>query len=442
MASLTRAVAILSAHLAWAVPNICGQNATLGNAIIASVNLSYSAALAPVAAAAARGDLDSACDALAAYYAACDSGSWLRVPPVTPGNGSVGGLTDRECGPNLSSRHSSAHLALTHLALLAFLLYLAELVEHDFFYLAGVDLGAVVPRNSDGGIDWLDKGPRTDVEFMNCLNRHDSFVALLSAWNTTGNPKYSTYFNALVQDWVAHLPCPDALSGGAKCVPDGLPGLPCAWAGASVGSQACATGTMESPWRSLEMGIRMGGQWPAAFYGFQTSPDFTTSARVLMLLAVAEHNSALVVDGGHPGSGTVNWEITQWQGLVTSCAAFPELRNSSDHLALAISHLTTILDSGVYPDGVETELASGYDMVTAGDYVSGASTARVPPSLSCPSPRLSSARSRCSATQVRQDPTPASSLGLRTCGTTAPWSQILKGVFLATAIRIFAATGT
>ena len=179
---------------------------------------------------------------------------------------------------------------------------------NDTFYLAGVDITAKVPRNADGGIDWLDKGPRNDVEFMNCLNRHESFGYLLSAWRSTGNPIYTRYYDALVTDWVTHLPCPNALSHGAKCVPLGLPGATCDWSKENPpGAQACATGTMESPWRSLEMGIRTGGAWPAAFFGFQGAVEFSTSSRALMILGVAQHFSALAVDGGHPGHGTPNW---------------------------------------------------------------------------------------------------------------------------------------
>ncbi len=54
--------------------------------------------------------------------------------------------------------------------------------------------------------------------------------------------------------------------------------------------------------------------------------------------------------------------------LQTSCVAFPELANTSALLATAVGYLSTLLDGGVYPDGVETEQASGYDMGTAGDF--------------------------------------------------------------------------
>ena len=248
--------------------NVCGTNATLGAAVVASLNLTFPG-LNAVAAAAARGDLDAACEALSDYYKTSNTSSWLRIPPVTPGNKLAGGIVD-------------------------------EMVFNDTFFLAGVSITAKVPRNADGGIDWLDKGPRNDVEFMNCLNRHDSFGFLLSAWRSTGNPIYTTYFNALMLDWVSHNPCPDALADAASCVPAGLAGVPCSWA--TPAPQKCVTGTMESPWRTLELGIRMDGPWPTAFFGFQGAVEFSTSARVLAVLAVAEHNAALAVDGGHPGT--------------------------------------------------------------------------------------------------------------------------------------------
>ena len=41
--------------------------------------------------------------------------------------------------------------------------------------------------------------------------------------------------------------------------------------------------------------------------------------------------------------------MTQWQGLVTSCVSFPELRNASGLLALAVDELDGLLQGGVYP---------------------------------------------------------------------------------------------
>ena len=134
---------------------------------------------------------------------------------------------------------------------------------------------------------------------MNRLNRHGYFGSLLHAWNTTGNPVYPRYFSALVQDWVTHLPCNNAASKihSTKCTPlsakhNGEP--TCQWDNTTMGG-ICTTGTFESPWRLLEMGVRMASPWPSSFFGFQQSAEFTTDARVLMLLGVFEHFQAIYI---------------------------------------------------------------------------------------------------------------------------------------------------
>jgi hypothetical protein len=111
--------------------NICGLNRTLGLAVMNVLNLSYPG-LEAVSAAEARGDLDAACEALAAYYATSNTSYWLRVPPVTPGTGRVGNGSEVD-----------------------------NAVDYDIYYMAGVTETGKIPRNADGGLDWLYKGPRS-----------------------------------------------------------------------------------------------------------------------------------------------------------------------------------------------------------------------------------------------------------------------------------------
>jgi hypothetical protein len=59
----------------------------------------------------------------------------------------------------------------------------------------------------------------------------------------------------------------------------------------------------------------------------------------------------------------------QWSGLITSCVTFPELKNTSGLIVQALAELQALLADGVYPDGVETELASGYDIWTASEFL-------------------------------------------------------------------------
>ena len=58
-------------------------------------------------------------------------------------------------------------------------------------------------------------------------------------------------------------------------------------------------------------------------------------------------------------------EDGQWSGLLTSCINFPELKNTRANgpglVSQALDELNKLLASSVYPDGVETEQASGYE---------------------------------------------------------------------------------
>lgn len=289
-----------SAQRGHDAPNICARNETIGQAVINAVNLSWPG-LEAVQSAAASGKLGAACEALAKYYANGNTATWLRMASTpAPSTRAAGGQADAA-------------------------------VDHDIWTLGGVGQTAKIPRNDDGGIDWYDKGPKSDPEFMNCVNRHTLFGTLLDAWNSTGNPKYPKYFSDLVEDWVEHLPCRNGVSRAG-------------W-NASGGALPCATGTMESPWRVLEAGIRTQQTWPPAFFGFQRAGEFSTSARVLMVLGFSEHNA--VINGPGRSAHTPNWAIAQWSGLVTSCVALPELRNCSELIDAAFEQLEYWMDNQV-----------------------------------------------------------------------------------------------
>lgn len=283
--------------------NICSQNPSIGRSVMAAMNLSFPG-LEQVAEAARQLQFGQACELLVAYYMTCASGSWLRVPPVTPGTGRAGGEAD-------------------------------EALD-DIFHLTGVQEVVKVPRNSSGGLDWYFKGPRNDPECMNCVNRHEYFDTLLGAWRQTGNPIYAAKTGDLIYDWVMNLPC-----------------------------NPCTTGTMESPWRILEVGIRTVGPWPRAFYGLQGCPAFNTSSRVLLLLGLHEHGIALMKYGTE---GVPNWRMQQWAGLGVIAMAFPELFDSATWLQQALAGIQKEIEEEVYPDGVETEQAAGYDAMAANNF--------------------------------------------------------------------------
>ena len=333
-----------SSRSAAPAANVCGSNATLGAHVVSVVNLTYPG-LQDVAAAAARGDLGAACEALAEYYAGANSSAWLRRPLPPPSARRVGGAVD-------------------------------AVVFNDIYDEGGLGSGRV-PRNADGGLDWLYRGPRNDPEFENVLNRAATFTGALDAWSATGNGEYAAWLDRTIVDWATHNPCPggDLQKTAPRCFPVGDGSSPaCAWGPRDgPGAQACASSYAESPWRLLEQGARFawstsggGAPWPAAFFGLQRAANFSTSARALAVLVAGQHLATLEAAGA---AGVSNWAITQSTGLVTLALAFPELKGAAAARDAALANLLSLLQSGVYPDGVETEQASGYDMNTASDFL-------------------------------------------------------------------------
>ena len=343
---LLRALLLSLSLGAAAAANVCGSNATLGANVLSVLNLTWPG-LGAVAAAARRGDLDAACEALAEYYSTANTTLWLRRPAPPPSTRRVGGSTD-------------------------------AVVFQDYYAEGGLGSGRV-PRNADGGLDWLFRGPRNDPEFQNVLNRHATFLAALDAWSATGNAEYAAWLDRTMIDWAVHNACPGGLlqKSAPRCFPVGDGSSPaCTWEGArgAPGAQACASSYAESPWRLLEQGARFawaasgaGAPWPAAFFGLQTAANFSSSARALAVLVAGEHLATLEAAGA---AGVSNWAITQSTGLVTLALAFPELQGAAAARDAALANLLSLLQSGVYPDGVETEQASGYDMNTSNDFFS------------------------------------------------------------------------
>lgn len=345
---------LLSAGCTAQVTNICSENITLGVAVISSLNLSYPG-LSAVAAAADKQDYGTACEALATYYADSNTSAWLRRPSPPPSTQRVGGSVD-------------------------------DAVFHDIFDEGDLGKGKV-PRNPDGGLDWQCRGPRNDPEYENVLNRFSTLTGALNAWSATGNPEYTSWIDRTVIDWATHNPCPGGdlqATGIPKCYPVGDGRTPaCGWGQKDTpGSQACVASYIESPWRLLEDGIRMGDPWPATFFGLQgaaATANFSVSARALMVLVAGEHLASLQAAGAQ---GVSNWAITQNTGLVTLAVAWPELKGAGGAREAGLAALLSLLHTGVYPDGVETEQASGYGMNTAADFFAVAqllATAGAPP---------------------------------------------------------------
>ena len=150
--------------------------------------------------------------------------------------------------------------------------------------------------------------------------------------------RYARAFNAQAADWTAHnLPGPANKEQG------------------------------NYTWHTLDSGIRAGSTWPQAFFGFQNTADVLGSTRCAVVAGLAEHGRYLNL---YASSGNANWKSMQYNGLGLIALALPELLHADEWYSNAEQAIIADMESGVYPDGVETEETSGYHKVALLNFVS------------------------------------------------------------------------
>jgi hypothetical protein len=109
-------------------------------------------------------------------------------------------------------------------------------------------------------------------------------------------------------------------------------------------------------WQTLTTGIRLESTWPNALYRGLGSPAFTDEALVTILKSVCEQARHLI---RWPTGG--NWLTEECMGVLTAGVLFPEFKEAAEWRRTALERLARQLDEEVYPDGMEYELAAGYN---------------------------------------------------------------------------------
>ena len=163
------------------------------------------------------------------------------------------------------------------------------------------------------------------------INRHFHFVTLADAYWNTGNGKYAKALSEQLVDWILNNPPPEYQSGNGP--PDG-----------------------NLAWQTLTTGIRLEGTWPNSVFRCLDSEHFTPEVLTLVLKSVYEQAEHL---RRWPSRG--NWLTEERMGLLTAGMLFPEFKNAKEWREIAIDTLHKQLTDEVYPDGMQIELAGGYN---------------------------------------------------------------------------------
>lgn len=169
-------------------------------------------------------------------------------------------------------------------------------------------------------IDWYYK-LNGDEEFLFQLNRHYFLISLGQAYYLTGDGKYLRHFVRLMTDWIRRVPRVEK---------------------------------NQSPWRSLEVGLRS-DYWTRAIAYLEGTEFDTPALREMYRSSLAEHADVLRKTHGARYKIS-NWGVIQDNGLFSLSAAM----GWEEDARLAADRLAEQSEIQVMADGVQWEQSCTY----------------------------------------------------------------------------------
>lgn len=189
-------------------------------------------------------------------------------------------------------------------------------------------------------IDWAsnqrNEGEAATVEWNAALNRHFFLSGLAAAYEQTGEERYAEEVMNLMTDWVRKCPVLMLRSGN---------------------------GPYHYAWETLNTACRAGDTWIEGLWRTADSPAWTPDALCTVVKSLAEHARHLVK---WPSRG--NWLTAESKAVTIVATLLPEFKEADEWRRIGIERLYRQMDDEVYPDGLENELAMGYNLWVLRNY--------------------------------------------------------------------------
>lgn len=184
------------------------------------------------------------------------------------------------------------------------------------------------------------ESPVGDDEYLFVLNRMEHWNVCIAAYVMTGDKKFPALIRTELTDWIKNCPV-----------------LP-------IDLQDVLPFSGLTPWRALEVGIRMLDYWPKA-YRFLVQEGYCDEELYEMIAgSVADHAQVLMqVSPVLWPNADHNHCLIENLGLFTAAIDFPELPESKEWLKQANAQLERCARNHLFPDGGQVEGCPSYHNV-------------------------------------------------------------------------------
>lgn len=165
-----------------------------------------------------------------------------------------------------------------------------------------------------------------DLESNVSINGHVHMVMLAQAYRQTGDAKYLLHLVRLLRSWYESAPLPNRWQPLLQ-------------------------------WRTLEVGVRSGQQWPTVLLIAAREPIFRDGFLFDMCKSYLEHGRYLLA---HQAVSANNWFQVETGGLLLTGLLFPEFKQSQRFLQCGIRRMEWINRECFLPDGFQSEGSTAY----------------------------------------------------------------------------------
>ncbi len=191
--------------------------------------------------------------------------------------------------------------------------------------------------------------PTGDEEYLWCLNRTEWFPGLAEIYLLTNEETYAESLFVDWLDWIDQCPIYPLPKGGEN---------------SAELAELKKPYQLLTPWRTLEVGLRMLNSWNTAYDLLLMSPYMTPEIHTKLVKSFYEH--ALVLRTMSPifwPKADHNHYLMEMLGLLQFSCLFPDLKEADNWRTYAIHELVRCAEQQLTPDGGQIEGSPNYHNV-------------------------------------------------------------------------------